>query len=227
MKHVSATVALALVVALTAGACSPDEGDPGSAPPSTGVGERTVFVLLGGDETVDPPGIGSLTRAWEQVVFSAMPPASVLVDLADREPTAKTVIREQLPRAQALRPTVATVWLGAGDAEDDTSVGSFADSLEQIVTGLQQAGARTVLLLSARGAGGQEAKLADNAPLPAGGADPGNDPSVTTTEPDGSSRYDGVIDEVAARTGAKVVVLRPDRLTQESLAGAVRPHVAP
>jgi hypothetical protein len=207
----SRRIALAVVAALAvaATACGPGETRTSSAVPADAApGDRTVLVVLGGDETIDSPGVGSLTRAWEQVVYTRLPTSAVLVDLADRRPTAKSVIQDQLPRAQAQHPTIATVWLGLGDREARTSEATFTDHLEQIVTGLQQAGARTVVLLSPR---------TDPGAAPTG--EPGDQ-----TEPE---RYTGAIDAVAARTGARVVPLPPARVTQEQVAAAVRPLVAP
>jgi hypothetical protein len=213
-----ATVALA--VALAAGgltACG--RGEPrvsGAVPAAVTTGDRIVFVVLGGDETEDPPGTGSLTRAWEQLVYASLPTSAVLIDLADRRPTARAVISEQLPRAQALHPTVATLWLGVGDTETGTTETVFADRTEQIVTGLQQAGARTVILLSRR--------------VPDPNAGTGTDPADTTEPslPGDSRRYAAALDAVAARTGAVVVPLPGDEgPTQAEVAAAVRPRVSP
>jgi hypothetical protein len=157
-----------------------------------------VFVVLGGDETDDPPGGGSLTRAWEQLVFQSMPSASVLVDLSDRRPRAQTTLREQLPRAQSLRPTIAAVWLGAADAEDDTAEDVFGGYLTDIVTGLRDAGARKVVIITHRGAGGDEV---------------------------GGERYGPVLAEVATATGAELVGVGPGRVTQQAVATVVRPRV--
>jgi hypothetical protein len=209
-------VALALaVLALAATACGPSETRTSNVVPAAATpADRTVFVVLGGDETIDSPGVGSLTRAWEQLVYTRLPTSSVLVDLADRRPTAKAVIQDQLPKAQALHPTVATVWLGLGDREQRTSEATFSDYLEQIVTGLQDVGTRTVLLLS---------------PRPAAGAAPAEDPEdqAGATEPELAERYAAAADAVAARTGARVVPLPPARVTQGQVAAAVQPLVAP
>jgi hypothetical protein len=203
---VKALAALCAVVLV--GACGSGEARLTSAvPPPAGPVDRAVFVVLGGDETDDPPGGGSLTRAWEQLVFQAMPSASVLVDLSERRPTARSALREQLPRAQSLRPTVAAVWLGAADAEAGTGPDVFRGYLSDIVTGLQGAGARKVLLITHRGESAGE---------------PG---SESSGEP-GAERFATVVAEVGSLTGAEVVGVGPGRVTQESVASVVRPRVA-
>jgi hypothetical protein len=168
-----------------------------AVPPPAPPVDRAVFVVLGGDETDDPPGGGSLTRAWEQLVYAAMPSASVLVDLSDRRPTARAVLRDQLPRAQSLHPTVAAVWLGAADVEAGTGDDAYRGTLGDIVTGLRGAGARKVLLLSHDG---------------------------DELSP-GDSRFAAVTAEVAAATGAEVVHVGPGRVTQQSVAAVMRPRV--
>jgi hypothetical protein len=212
-----ALAALAVVV-LAPAACGSSETRTSNAVPAAATpADRTVFVVLGGDETIDSPGVGSLTRAWEQIVYTRLPTSAVLVDLADRRPTAKAVIQDQLPKAQALHPTVATVWLGLGDREQRTSEATFSDHAEQIVTGLQDAGTRTVLLLSPR----------PDPDTPSAG-DPDDEAGATgTTEPRPPERYAAAVDAVAARTGARVVPLPPARVTQGQVAAAVQPLVAP
>jgi hypothetical protein len=197
-----AALVVALALAPGAAGCGGEEPHVSSAvPPPASATDRLVFVVLGGDETDDPPGGGSLMRAWEQLVYAALPTSTVLVDLADRRPTARTVLRDQLPRAEALRPTVATVWLGAGDSDAGTGGAMFDTYLGEIVTGLQTAGARRVLLIGH--------------PAPAGGPSPGGE------------RYAPVLDAVAARTGAEVVTLPAGRASQETVAAAVRPRLWP
>jgi hypothetical protein len=141
--------ALAAAAAMSAAVgCGPGEARISNAvPPPAPPVDRTVLVTLGGDETGDRPGTGSLTRTWEQLVFASLPASSVLVDLSEHRPTARAVLRDQVPRAVALHPTVAVVWVGAGDYDSATSETAFTTDLRAVVAALQGAGARRVLLL--------------------------------------------------------------------------------
>jgi hypothetical protein len=197
----AAVAVVATLSAVLAGCGSESPRADNAVPVPASAAERLVLAVLGGDETDDPPGGGSVTREWDQLVFAGLPTSSVLVDLADRRPTARTVARDQLPRAVGVHPTVATVWLGAADADAGTGDDAFESSVRQIVDGLTTAGTRHVLLLSRR---------AD----PPERADPGD-----------SARYAPVLDRVAAATGARVVPLPGPPPVQATVAAAVRPYV--
>jgi hypothetical protein len=201
-ERITRLLGLLVVAVLVAGsaACGPAAPQASSTiPPPAAPVDREVFAVLGGDETADTPGTNRLTRAWPQLVYATMPPSSVLVDLSDRQATARLVIREQLPKAQGLRPTVATVWLGAADREAGTAPETFESFVTEIVDGLRQAGAARVILLHRTG----------DPPAP-------------------EDRYGAALDATAARTGAVVVrIPGEDDPSQEAVASLLRPIVAP
>ena len=101
-----------------------------------------AYVALGGDETVNRQLDDPFRDAWPQPVFTnALPRSAVYVNFARPEATAADALSEQVPAALDLEPTVATVWLGAGDARIGTSDASFTRDLSDVVAQLQGAGA--------------------------------------------------------------------------------------
>jgi hypothetical protein len=195
--HRAVLVAGALLVVLT-GCSAPEPQTSSAVPPDAAPAERVAFVALGGEESDDPFSQNDPTRSWAQQVFLTLPTAAVFVDLAERDVSARATVRDQLPRARALRPTLATIWLGSGDLAAGTSPESFTESLTAVVTGLQDVGTTRVLL------------LARSKP-----AAPGGDAGVG---------YGAEVTQVARQTGAVIVALpTPDqRLGQEAIAVAVR-----
>jgi hypothetical protein len=195
--------ALLLVAAVTA--CAAPEATTSSAVPADAPQtERLVFLALGGDESDDPPSQSDAARSWSQQVFVTLPTQAVLVDLGERGITAAQAVRQQLPRAQAMGPTTATVWLGAGDVEAGTDPDTFTDELTTLIAGLQEAGATRVLLLTR--------------------TNPGK-PGVT----DPAAALAPRVWLVGGRTGSQVVPLSPSgtgELHQDAVAARVRARLA-
>jgi hypothetical protein len=142
--------AVVVVLATLVGACA-DGRDPADAPAATSDdgGSPVTFVTLGTDET-EGRGLGfpeSLREAWPQVVFrTTLPQRTVFVNLADGGTTVAEAVDRQLPAAQELEPTLATVWLTSTDADAGTAPDAYEADLEQLVRGLQQRGRTRVLV---------------------------------------------------------------------------------
>jgi hypothetical protein len=121
-----------------------------AAPVGTGGVEApsAVFVALGGIETLNRSR-DDIADNWPQVVFAEQLPAgAVYVNLATEGATTRSVLHDQLPKAQALHPTVVTVWVEAADVRTGTLTAVYRDQLSLIVRGLQSAGAQRVLLMT-------------------------------------------------------------------------------
>jgi hypothetical protein len=195
-------VAIAAGCALVCLACSSGSTVADSAPPLPDPNqERVVFVALGGDETVNRELDDPFRDAWTQRVFtSVLPRSAVYVNFARPGATVAAAEGEQLPQALSLDPTIATVWLGAGDVRAGTTEVAFERDLTDVVSRLHDAGAR-VLLLS-----------------PLSGAGDGDD-----------GRFAEVVDRVVVATNASLVVVPDgDRLltaTQAAIADAVAAHL--
>jgi len=132
-----------------------------------------------------------------------LPAGTVYVNLATEGATAASAAAGQVPQAAALHPTVATVWVEAADVRLGTPAAEYERHLRQIVTDLQAAGARQVLLLS---------------PSP--------------TQPDLAGGLATSVQRVASATGATFVDLgdtsgRQDDAGQRRIADAVMAAMAP
>lgn len=143
-----ALLCLLVACGVLTGACASESTVAESAPPVTAADvEPVVFVALGGDETVNRELEDPLRDSWTRRLFvGALPRSSVYVNLARGGATVREALAQQVPEALELAPTLATVWLGAGDARAGTSIASFERDLTELVEQLQAAGARVVLL---------------------------------------------------------------------------------
>ena len=112
------SVAVAVALVWAAAACSSGSKVSDSAPPVTDATQsRVVYVALGGDETVNRQLDDPFRDAWPQRVFTdALPRSAIYVNFARPEATVADAVSDQVPAALDLDPTVATVWLGSGDA---------------------------------------------------------------------------------------------------------------
>jgi hypothetical protein len=169
-----AAVLVAVVAVLLTGCSSPTPIASNVVPPPATVGERLSFVTLGGNETAR--GLEeSVNLPWNQQVFAALPLSATFANVASRDAPVAAGLAEQLPQALAERPTLATVWFGFGDATARTSTDAFAADLTAIVTQLQAAGAKVVLI------------------------------ARTQPDQPGLARYNAVVAQVATATGATLV----------------------
>jgi hypothetical protein len=207
VSHASASrvviALLAIVVTAATVACS--SGPPVATnvvPPAATGADRTVFVAMGGDETLNRGLDDSLRRAWTQQVFAdALGPSAVYVNLASPDATVREGLSEQLPKALQLQPTIATIWFGDGDAQGHTTDPGFISDLTQIVTQLTASGSTKVLLLTR------------------------TDPSAGN-----DSRYAADIKQVAQATGAGYAEIPGGRnfrdpTTQQTIANTVTAHL--
>jgi phosphatidylinositol alpha 1,6-mannosyltransferase len=193
----------AVVLGGTIAACSPGPPVASNAVPPPAAGQdRSVFVAMGGDETLNRGLDDSLRRAWTQQIFgTALGPQAVYVNVATADATVRDGLDVQLPRAVQLRPTLVTIWFGEGDAQIGTTDSSFTRDLTDVITQLRAAGATKVLLLSRTD--------------PAAGND---------------SHFAAQVRQVATATGADFVEITGlrdprDPATQQNIANAVTAHL--
>lgn len=138
-----------LLLGLMAAACSGGESRIGSTPATTAPTPRVAFVTIGSEATAGSNVDDALHQLWSQQLFAnALPPQSVYANLATSGATAADALREQVPVALELRPTVATVWV-TGDLDQGTPTPQYEEELTEIVQRLQAADA-TVLIAYGR-----------------------------------------------------------------------------
>ncbi|HWH34520.1 MAG TPA: SGNH/GDSL hydrolase family protein [Acidimicrobiales bacterium] len=149
-------VLVAAGLALVAAACA-SGGEPAlgpTIPPADDAGPPVVFVALGGDETLGQGLDDQLRQSWPQVLLrDGLPRRAVHVNLASPGATAAQARAAQVPAALEVDPTLATVWLGGGDARVGTSPAAYRRGLDAVVAPLAEAGARVLVVLGPAAAG--------------------------------------------------------------------------
>lgn len=133
-----------LILATTG--CTSEPPINATAPPPAPTEERSVFVALGGDETLTRGLEDGFRVAWTRQVFNALPGSTVYVNVATENATVRAGLDEQLAAALELAPTVATVWFGAADAQQSTDQVRFVDELTVLTIALLEAGTQVLLV---------------------------------------------------------------------------------
>lgn len=113
-----------------------------AAIPAADAGLPGVYVAVGASETIGDGTEEPLREAWPQLVFAALPPAVDFVNLGFRGAVTSDAIRLQLPVAEVLHPTLATVWLNVNDLIAGVSTADYAASIRTMIHRLRATGAR-------------------------------------------------------------------------------------
>jgi hypothetical protein len=146
LRRAIVTVLVSAAVMASAACTSEAPVASNAVPPPAGPQPRVVYAALGGDETLLRGLDTNVRRAWTQQVFTSLPPSAVYVNLATEDAPVAEGLHVQLEQALALQPTVATVWFGGADDPAVVSQQEFASQLRGIVTGLQAANVRVVVV---------------------------------------------------------------------------------
>ncbi len=117
-----------------------------SGPPVRTAGPRSTYVSVGGADTTGRGSADPLTDAYPQVIFHhALPSDTTFVNLGS-DSLRVGATASVLAAARAVRPTVATVWLGRDDELAQTPAADYGRDLGALVIGLRSAGATRILL---------------------------------------------------------------------------------
>lgn len=113
-----------------------------------------MWAALGGDETLASDAQTAPT-AWTQRVLSRLPASAQLLDVATEDATIQVGLDAQLRALSSspVKPTVATVWFGT--AERNTAKTQFAETLTNLVSGLQALGVPRIVLIARADNAGQ------------------------------------------------------------------------
>ncbi len=137
---------LLVPVLLVAVACS-SPSRRALPPPAEPAGTPIVYVAVGASETV---GFGSdepFRDSWPRVLFrTALPPSSVFVNMGIPGATVARALRDELPQALTVRPSLATVWLNVNDLVAGVEPEDFERDLGTLVRGLRAGGSTRVLV---------------------------------------------------------------------------------
>ena len=118
------------------------------APPITALGgPGPVYVSVGASETA---GIGAdqpLREGWPRLLFrTALPSTTSFVNMGIPGATVAQAIREELPMAVALRPSLVTVWLNVNDILAGVTVDRFEREMDTLLRALRRDGATRLLV---------------------------------------------------------------------------------
>jgi lysophospholipase L1-like esterase len=209
MKHAwRATLGGCLLLALALTGCTAQTSSTKTAAP---IQHGVVYAAIGASETY---GIGANDRyrqAWPQVFYQdVLPPPAVFYNFGIPGATTAQALRDEVPAAVAVHPTLVTVWLNVNDLIQGVSPQAYGMQLQQLVHALRRSGKTQVLV----------ANMPDLRQLPAYQACLPNSPAggpaclIPTglmPSPDRVAAavdgYNTVIAQVVAQEGARVVDL--------------------
>lgn len=186
-------------------------------------GPRTVYVAVGGSDSVGSGTSDPLVDAWPQQFFRhSLPLDTVFVNAAVPRSTVAEAITDQATLARSSGATVVTVWLVSADLLGGTPAATYASELLQLLTSLRGTGGTTVLVGNVpplaelpgypaclAGTGGQGRGLRCPATLP-------SPASLTAT----AAAYNQAIASDAARSGSVLVDLQAAVSSSSARAGA-------
>lgn len=154
-------------------------------------GDRAqVLVAIGASDAV---GIGATnpdSDNWVARLGAKLPSGSRVVNLGISGATAEQALQQELPVAADAAPTLAAVWLGVNDIEQNVPLDSFSSNLSSVLSGLRQTGAKLFI-----------ANLPDLRLLPAFNS---RDPAALDAEVRG---WNAAIGRIAHEQGATLVDL--------------------
>ncbi|HLZ69127.1 MAG TPA: GDSL-type esterase/lipase family protein [Dehalococcoidia bacterium] len=101
-----------------------------------------VLVAIGASDAV---GIGATnpdSDNWVARLGGKLPSGSRVVNLGISGATAQQALEQELPVAADAAPTLAAVWLGVNDIEQNVSLDAFSANLSGVLSGLRQTGSK-------------------------------------------------------------------------------------
>jgi lysophospholipase L1-like esterase len=130
-----------VLLAACVGGASPAEPQAGPEELSS-----AVYVAIGASETA---GIGTedpAREAFPQRLYRRLGRGAVLYSFGLPGETTAAALRDELPQAVAVKPTLATVWLNVDDLAAGVPVGDYEGRLDQLVGALSRAGMVQILV---------------------------------------------------------------------------------
>ena len=117
------------------------------SPTAAPIQRQVVYAAIGASETY---GIGATDRskqAWPQVFYNdVLSPPALLYNFGIPGATTAQALRDEVPAAVAVRPTLVTVWLNVNDLIQGVSPKDYGAQLEQLVHALRRNGQTRVLV---------------------------------------------------------------------------------
>jgi lysophospholipase L1-like esterase len=114
---------------------------------SGAVQHAVVYAAIGASETYGVGADDRYRQAWPQIFYNdALPSSSTLYNLAIPAETTAQALKDELPSALSVHPTVVTVWLNVNDLVQGVSPASYGSELGQLLHALRQGGKPRVLV---------------------------------------------------------------------------------
>src|SRR5438105_3104477 len=129
-------VVSSLFALVMTGCSSATRSSPSAAAPAQ---PAAVYAAIGASETY---GIGASDRyreAWPQVFYhDVLPPSAILYNFGIPGATTAAALRDEVPAALAVHPSVVTVWLNVNDLLQGVSPQTYAPQLRQLVQAMRR-----------------------------------------------------------------------------------------
>ncbi len=202
-------LATLVAAALLLGACSQGGRSSAGVSRSSSPPPPVVYAALGASETVGVGTSDPTRQSFPQLLYLRLPRTAVYYNFGLAGETTAAALRDELPAALAVRPTLVTVWFNVDDLAAGVGATDYESRLDQLVGPLSRGGATRVLIANTPRLDRLPAYLACRPdPPPGSKCALGN---VTLPPPDQViaqvDAYNAAIARVADRHGAVVVDL--------------------
>jgi lysophospholipase L1-like esterase len=137
---VAGLVAMAALAGCRPGSGPVDWAAPAPPPPPV------VYAAIGASETAGAGTGDPVRESFPQLLFRRLDRSAVLYAFGLPGETTEAALRDELPSALAVRPTLATVWLNVDDLAAGVPVADYEQRLDRLVAALRHAGVGRVLL---------------------------------------------------------------------------------
>ncbi len=198
-----------LLLALAAAACSSGPAPAPTLTPRPG-GPAMVYAALGASETAGVGTRNTTRESFPQRLFQHLGPGSVLYNFGLPGETVAAALRDEVPPAIAVHPTLATVWFNVDDLAAGLAVEDYESRLDEVVGRLRRAGVTRVLVANTPHLDRLPAYSACRPDPPANAPRcPLNGVTLPPTDQVNAlvEAYNGAIARVVARQGATLVDL--------------------
>lgn len=105
--------------------------------------DRFTYVAMGASDTVGIGADNPQAEAWVTLIHDRLPPGSRFLRLGMSGSTARDAVATQLPRAEAAKPHLATVWLAVNDFNAAVPLQEYRQDLNEVLRRMASVHART------------------------------------------------------------------------------------
>lgn len=205
---VSVRVGACAFATIVASACAPEATHPVTQAASE---PQVIYAAVGASETYGVGADDRYRQSWPQVFYNeALPASAVLYNFGIPGATTAQALRDEVPAALGVHPSVVTVWLNVNDLIQGVPAPTYAQQLDQLVHALRQNGHGRVLVANTPDIGHLPAYRACLPDAPARGPACQIPSTFVPSPPAVAAAVDGynaAIARVAAQEGATLVDL--------------------